>query len=133
MNKINKTILLASMTLIPALAFGGDADALMALDKAWGEAKVPEDARALISDKLLAIDAKGMSGKAELMKTMAMDGPPAGPYEAGDYKVEFLSADTAVMVHSAGSGKEAHWSMHVWQKMGGKWQVAATASVPAGM
>lgn len=55
--------------------------------------------------------------------------PPAGPYDAGDYKVDFLSDDVAVMVHSV-AGPEPHWSMHVWQRQAGKWKAVATATVP---
>ena len=73
----------------------------------------------------------GVSGKADLLKAMADDDPPAGPYVAGDYKVEFLDSNTAVMTHSVGSGGDRYWSMHVWRKNGGKWQVAATASIEA--
>ena len=54
---------------------------------------------------------------------------PAGPYMAGNYKTHFVSADVAIMVHST-SGDDPHWSMHVWQRVEGKWQVAATATVP---
>ena len=130
MNRNKYAILVVCMALLPAFAFAGGADALIALDKKWGEAKTPDDARALISDKLVAVDSKGVTGKAELMESMANDDPPAGPYVASDYKVEFLDADTAIMVHSAGTGEDAHRSMHVWRKTAGKWQVAATASMP---
>ena len=66
------------------------------------------------------------------MESLATDESSAEPYVAGDYAVEFLDTDTAVMVHSAGTGEDLHWSLHVWKKSGGKWQVVATASIPSG-
>jgi hypothetical protein len=120
------------MALLPAFAFAGGAADLIALDKVWGEARQPDEASALISDKLVAIDQDGVSGKAELMESLATGEPSAEPYVAGDYAVEFLDTDTAVMVHSAGTGEDTHWSLHVWKKSGGKWQVVATASIPSG-
>lgn len=130
---MNKKILIAiCATLMSTFAFAGGADALIALDKAWGSAAGPEDAKALVSDKLISIDADGVTGKAELLEAMVSAPQSTGPYVAGDYQVEFLDSDTAVMVHSAGSGDDAHWSMHVWKKTEGNWQVAATASVPQG-
>ena len=110
---------------------GGGAEKLIALDKAWGSAATPDDARALVSDTLISVAEDGVTGKPELMKTMASAPAPDGPYVSGDYQVQFLDDDTAVMVHSAGSGDDAHWSMHVWHRSDGKWQVAATASVEA--
>jgi hypothetical protein len=40
-----------------------------------------------------------------------------------------LSDDIAVMTHHAGD-PDPHWSMHVWQKKDGGWQVVASATVP---
>ena len=57
--------------------------------------------------------------------------PTTEPYMPGDYKVQFLSDDVAIMVHST-PPPEAHWSMHVWQKVDGEWRVAANANIPAG-
>jgi hypothetical protein len=108
-----------------------ESGALIKLDKTWGMAQSPGDVKALLTSNFMAVGEDGVSGKADLLKVMASDGPPPGPYVAGDYKVEFLDSNTAVMTHSAGSGEDAHWSMHVWRKNGGKWQVAATASVEA--
>ncbi len=125
------TALVGCIGVFSSLANAGGADKLIALDKAWGSASGPDDAKAMISDKLISVDKGGVTGKAELMKDLASADAPDGPYVAGDYKVQFLDDDTAVMVHSAGTGDDAHWSMHVWQKSGGKWQVAATASVEA--
>mgnify|MGYP000111266009 CR=1 FL=1 len=126
-----KTILIAGVGVLSAIATAGDSDALIALDKAWGEAKNAEDIQGLVSDNLLSLDPSGVTGKAELIKAMGEAEPSDAPYIAGDYKVNFTDKQTAIMVHSAGSGKDAHWSMHVWKKVEGKWQVAATASIPA--
>jgi len=125
------TALIMCIGVFSSLANAGGADKLIALDKAWGSASGPDDASVLISDKLIAVDGDGVTGKAEQMKALASADAPDGPYVAGDYQVQFLDDNTAVMVHSAGTGDDAHWSMHVWQKSGGKWQVAATASVEA--
>ena len=121
--------LILAMGLVSARVFAGGAEELIALDKAWGSAGGPAEVEAMLSNDLIALDGEGLSGKAEQLAAMteALD----GPYVAGDYKVNFIDDDTAVMVHSAGSGKNAHWSMHVWQKTGEHWQVMATASVKA--
>ncbi len=124
--------LTACLGLFASLASAGGAEKLIALDKAWGSAAGPDDVNGLISDDLIAVDMDGVSGKAELMKDMASADAPDGPYVAGDYQVQFLDENTAVMVHSAGAGDDAHWSMHVWQKSDGKWRVAATAAIAAG-
>jgi hypothetical protein len=130
-----KILYVALIAASAAFAVSGvnadESGALIKLDKVWGMAQSPGDAKALLTSSFISVDEDGVSGKAELLKVMASDGPPAGPYVAGDYKVEFLDSNTAVMTHSAGSGEDAHWSMHVWRKNGGKWQVAATASVEA--
>ena len=83
----------------------------------------------MLLDEIIAVGADGIGDK-EAMLEAADDAEPAtGPYEAGDYKVRFLTEDIAVMVHSTPM-PEPHWSMHVWQKVDGKWLVAATAAVP---
>jgi hypothetical protein len=120
----NTFVLLAAS----AVAQAGDADALIALDKQWGEAPDAAAQEPLLADDLLAVSPEGIGGKAEVM---AQPAPAAdAQYAAGDYTVKFLSDDVAVMTHSV-SGDESHWSMHVWQKQGDAWKVAATASIPA--
>ena len=101
------------------------------MDKAWGMAQSPAEVKSLLTSNFIAVDEDGVSGKAELLEAMASDDSAAEPYVAGDYKVEFLDANTAVMVHSVDSGDDDHWSLHVWRKDDGKWQVAATASIEA--
>ncbi len=112
-----------------ALANADDSDALIQLDKAWGESQGAETLEIVLADDIVALGAEGMAGKAQMVEAAASADPASGPYVAGDYKVNFLSEDIAVMVHSAGD-PDPHWSMHVWQKQDGKWQIAATASVP---
>ncbi len=117
------------LVTIGSVAHAGDSDELVQLDKAWGEAPGPEALEAILSNNLMALDAEGVASKAQMLEAAESADAPTGPYIAGDYKVNFLSDDIAVMVHSAGE-PDPHWSMHVWQKTAGKWQVAATASVP---
>ena len=110
-------------------ANAGDSDSLIQLDKEWGESQGSEALEALLADNIVALGLEGVAGKAEMLEAAASDDAPTGPYVAGDYDVRFLSEDVAVMIHTA-SEPDPHWSMHVWQKQDGKWQVAATASVP---
>ena len=131
MKIVNAVVIAASAAFAVSGANADESAALIKLDKAWGMAQSPGDVESLFTSNFIAVDEDGVSGKADLLKAMASDDPPAGPYVAGDYKVEFMDSNTAVMTHSAGSGDDAHWSMHVWRKNGGKWQVAATASVEA--
>jgi len=132
MNKKQKTVagLLVCLILSAPLAFAGDADALIQLDKEWGSAAGSDATAPLLADGIIAMDGTGVANKAQMMEAAASADAPTGPYVAGDYQVNFLSDDIAVMVHSS-SSPDAHWSMHVWQKNDGKWQVAATASAPA--
>ena len=106
-----------------------ESDALVQLDKAWGEAEGPDALESLLADNIVALGSEGVEGKSQILEAAASEDAPTGPYVAGDYSVNFLSEDVAVMVHSAGE-PDPHWSMHVWQKREGKWQVAATATVP---
>ncbi len=126
-----KTIVACAFCLLMAgtLASADESDALVQLDKEWGEAEGPEALEALIADDILALGLEGVGSKAQMLEAAASDDAATGPYVAGDYDVRFLSTDVAVMIHSAGE-PDPHWSMHVWQKRDGKWQVAATATVP---
>ena len=109
--------------------FAGGAEDLIALDKAWGSAQAAGDVEAMLNTDMISVDGSGVSGKAAQLAAMAE--APDEAYLSGDYKVRFIDDDTAVMVHSAGSGDSLHWSMHVWQKNGDSWQVVASASIPA--
>ncbi len=126
-----KTIVACAFCLLMAgtMANADESDALVQLDKEWGEAEGPAVLEALLADDILALDLEGVGSKAQMLEAAANDDAATGPYVAGDYDVRFLSKDVAVMIHSAGE-PDPHWSMHVWQKRDGKWQVAATATVP---
>lgn len=119
--------------MIGSAAIAGDADALVELDKTWGAAPDQAAAEGFLADNIISLDAEGATDKAGMMAAAAaaVGDSPAEEYVAGDYQVNFLSDDIAVMVHSA-SGSNPHWSMHVWQKIDGSWQVAATATIPIG-
>jgi hypothetical protein len=119
----------ASMFLLAGIAAADDTDKLIELDKKWGQAEGADAIAPLLADDILAIGVEGLGSKNEMLEEAESAEPATGPYEAGDYKVEFLNDDIAIMVHSTG-GAEPHWSMHVWQKQDGNWRVAATASVP---
>jgi len=114
-----------------ATAIADDTADLIAQDKAWGEAGTKGDKDAVakfLADTVVSVDASGVRNKqAELASTEAA---PAGTqYEPTDYHVTFLNAETAVMTHST-KGEDAHNSLHVWSRKGGKWQVVATSSPP---
>ena len=111
------------------IANAGDSDALIQLDKEWGESRGAEALELLLADDIVALGVDGIVGKAQMIEAAASDDSAPVPYVSGDYKVNFLSKDIAVMVHSAGD-PEPHLSLHVWQKHDGKWQVAASATVP---
>ena len=117
------------LLVFAGIANADDTDALIELDKKWGESVGADALAPLLSDDILAIDVEGLGGKAEMLAAADEAEPATGAYDAGDYKVQFLSDDVAVMVHSTGV-PEPHWSMHVWQKLDGEWRVTATASVP---
>lgn len=122
-----------ALLMFGSAAFAGDADALIALDKTWGAAPDQAAAEGFLADRIISLGADGATDKAGMIAAAAaaVGDSPAEEYVAGDYQVNFLSDDIAVMVHSA-SGSNPHWSMHVWQKIDGNWKVAATANIPAG-
>jgi hypothetical protein len=117
-------------------------EALISLDKQWGEAG--GDAAKLdkiVGDNLLAI---GTKGQAQDKKEMIADnkataaGVQNASYKADEYKFEMLSPDVVVMTHRGTTkgmenGKEiteSHRSLHVFQKQDGHWQVVANAQLP---
>jgi hypothetical protein len=129
---VRKTIIL-SLTTVMLLSAGfasaGDADKLIELDKKWGESEGADALAPMLLDEIIAIGANGIGDKESMLEQAGSAEPATGPYEASDYKVRFLNEEIAVMVHSTPT-PEPHWSMHVWQKVDGKWRVAATAAVP---
>ena len=126
-----KTIIACVFCLAMAgtTANADDTEGLIKLDGAWGSGLDADALAALLDDNILNVTGAGMLSKAEMLKANATDEAPEGPYVAGDYQVRFLGHDTAVMVHSTGAD-EPHWSMHVWHKQDGNWQIVATAGVP---
>jgi len=130
MNKLYMTASVAFLLMAGSLAYAGDADHLIKLDKMWGETSDAGKLDSLLSDEIVVLDPDGNGTKASVIENATNADAQAEPYTAGDYVVKFISDDIAIMTHSA-AGAEKHWSMHVWQKDGGKWKVAATASIPA--
>ena len=104
---------------------------LIELDRQWGAAATKGDVAAvgkLLADGLVSVDAEGVRDKKGELGLVKPE--PAGTqYEPGDYKVTFLSEDMAIMTHGT-KGNDAHHSLHVWSRQGGKWQVVATSSTP---
>jgi len=123
--------LFAGLLTLAALANADDTAALIDLDKEWGESQAAEELSPLLLDSIIQISVDGLGDKARMLDEAENAEPTSEPYAAGDYKVQFLSENVAVMVHST-PPPEPHWSMHVWQKVNGEWKVAATAGVPVG-
>jgi uncharacterized protein DUF4440 len=123
----------ALMTVLGSVAYAADdTNALIALDKQWGESGVKGDTSVpakLLAEKVVSVTDNGVRGKqAELADTKPA---PAGTrYEPTDYKVTFINPDTAIMTHGT-KGTDAHYSLHVWSRKGGTWQVIATSTTPA--
>ncbi|HEX5650566.1 MAG TPA: nuclear transport factor 2 family protein [Steroidobacteraceae bacterium] len=125
----------AAGTLVVLLAAGAahaDTTAdLIELDRQWGAAGTKGDVDAvgkLLADGLVSVDAEGVRDKKGELALVKPE--PAGTaYEPTDYKVTLLGADMAIMTHGT-KGKDAHHSLHVWSRKGGKWQVVATSSTP---
>jgi Domain of unknown function (DUF4440) len=120
------------LIMFAANARADDKDALIALDKQWGEAVGKGDKTAaakFIADNSVSVDDKGMKNKQQQIADI-QPAPAGEKYEAGDYKVTFINPDTAIMTHST-KGTGAHYSLHVWSRKGGAWQVIATSTTPA--
>jgi hypothetical protein len=104
---------------------------LIKLDGQWGAAGTKGDVDAvskLLADNLVSVDNESVRGKKDELALVKPE--PAGTqYEPTDYKVTFLGDDMAIMTHGT-KGKDAHHSLHVWSRKGGKWQVVATSSTP---
>ena len=131
---MNRTLIAVAtfLAMFTTVAAADDKDALIALDKQWGESNVKGDttvAAKLLADKVVSVSEKGVRGKqAELADN---EPAPAGTrYEPTDYKVTFINPDTAIMTHGT-KGADAHYSLHVWSRKGGTWQVIATSTTPA--
>ena len=109
-----------------------DTNTLIALDKQWGESSIKGDptvSTKLLADKVVSVTETGVRGKAGELADLKPE--PAGTrYEPTDYKVIFLDPDTAIMTHGT-KGTDAHYSLHVWSRKGGTWQIVATSLTPA--
>ncbi len=121
----------ALLVVFAASASASDTDALIALDKQWGESVIGGDmtvSAKLLADQVVSISELGIRGRKE---ELADDEPaPAGTrYEPTDYKVTFLNPDTAIMTHLT-KGTDAHASLHVWTRKDGNWQIVASSTTP---
>jgi hypothetical protein len=109
-----------------------DTETLIALDKQWGESAIKGDksvSEKLLADKVVSVDENGVIGKQAMVADLKP--APAGTrYEPTDYKVTFMNPDTAIMTHST-KGTDAHYSLHVWSRKGGTWQIVATSQANA--
>jgi hypothetical protein len=131
-----KSILVTVATLLVTFAAtaraADDTEALIALDKQWGESIVKGDTTVsakLLADKVVSVDQNGVMGKKDVLADIKP--APAGTrYEPTDFKVTFLNPDTAIMTHGT-RGADAHHSLHVWSRKGGTWQIVATSTTPA--
>jgi len=106
-----------------------DQNALIALDKEWGQAGMKGDkagVEKLVADDVVDVETNGILNKAQAIAAVEPDDDPNAMYEASDYQVKSLADDIAIMTHSTSD----HYSLHVWQKRGETWLVVATASVP---
>ena len=131
-----KSILISVATFLvmfAATAYAADdTEALIALDKQWGESIVKGDktvSEKLLADKVVSVDENGVMGKQAMLA--GIKPAPAGTrYEPTGYKVMFMDPDTAIMTHST-TGTNAHYSLHVWSRKGGTWQIVATSMANA--
>jgi hypothetical protein len=109
-----------------------DTQTLIALDKQWGESAVKGDktvSEKLLADTVVSVDENGVIGKQAMLADLKP--APAGThYEPTDYKVTFLNADTAIMTHGT-KGADVHYSLHVWSRKSGTWQIVATSQANA--
>lgn len=125
----------ASAALLSLFAMAAGAanteDELIALDKKWAESAMKGEMSAaenLLSDQVTSVTEDGIKGKKEEIATYT-NAPAGEKYQPTNYKVTFLTPDIAVMTHGT-KGTDAHNSMHVWMRKGGKWQVVATSTTP---
>jgi len=109
-----------------------DTEALIALDKQWGESIVKGDktvSEKLLAEKVISVDENGVMGKQAVVADIKP--APAGTrYEPTGYKVTFMNPDTAIMTHAT-KGTDAHYSLHVWSRKGSTWQIVATSMTNA--
>jgi ketosteroid isomerase-like protein len=110
---------------------------LIALDKKWGETLDKAVLDKLIADNALVVGPQGEGG-GKKEQIAAMTATPTAGYVADEYKFEMLTPDIVLMTHRGSSTskekgkdvKESHRSLHVFQKVGGSWQVVGSAQTP---
>ena len=121
------------LVMFAATAYAADdTEALIALDKQWGESAIKGDktvSEKVLADNVVSVDENGVMGKQAMIADIKP--APAGTrYEPTDYKVTFMNPDTAIMTHAT-KGADAHYSLHVWSRKGGTWQIVATSMANA--
>ena len=116
--------------------------ALISLDKEWGgSGGDTTKLNKIIGDHVLSIGPKGEAQDKQALVAANASGAAGvqnASYTPDEYKFEMPSPDVVVMTHRGTTkgtkdGKEvteAHRSLHVFQKQGGKWQVVANAQLP---
>ena len=132
MKHVTATILVGTLLAgLGTMARADDTADLIAQDKAWAAAGTKGDRDAIakfLADNLVSVDQTGVRDKKEDL-AVSTPAPAGAKYEPTDYKVMFLDTVTAVMTHGT-KGPDAHYSLHVWSKKSGQWQVVATSSTP---
>jgi hypothetical protein len=128
------TVALATLLVMftAAAAAADDTEALIALDKQWGESAVKGDTTVsakILADKVVSVTESGVKGKQGTLADLK-PAPAGARYEPTDYKVTFINPDTAIMTHGT-KGADAHYSLHVWSRKSGTWQVIANSETPA--
>jgi len=121
--RLTEILLVTSITICSGQVFSDDTAMLIDLDKQWGSAGGPDG---FVSEDVIGIRPAGIIGIAEVRQ--AATSAPDEEYIVDGYQVKVLSADIALMVHTA-AGSDPHASMHVYQKQDGKWLVVGDASV----
>lgn len=132
MKSILITFATLSVMFMATARAADDTDALIALDKQWGESVVKGDTAVsakLLANNVISVTESGVMGKQEQLAALK-PGPAGARYEPTDFKVTFINPDTAIMTHGT-KGADAHYSLHVWARKGGTWQVIATSTTPA--
>jgi ketosteroid isomerase-like protein len=113
-------------------ASADDSKALIELDKQWGKSGMAGDTAkvdSLLADDLVSVTEQSVRGKDEELADN-QPAPAGATYEPTDYQVVFVDDDTAIMTHGT-KGDDAHYSLHVWSKNDGDWQIIATSTTPA--
>ena len=93
--RFTKILLITLIAMCSGSIFADDTAMLIDLDKQWGSAGGSDG---FVSDDVVGIGPTGIIGIAEVRQ--AATGPSNEEYVVGGYKVNFLSADIAVMVLS---------------------------------